>query len=81
MCLFSFNATLKDSSHLAQPLRKVSDSCICLFYIKLSSVLCMFFSVRNGGGRGNLHKTALVLQFVIFLIIIFYRRCETVQGL
>lgn len=34
-----------------------------------------------GGGKGNLHKTVLVLQFVIFLIIIFYHRCETVQGL
>lgn len=47
MCFF--NATLKNYSCLAQPLRKVSDSCICLFYIKLSNVLCMFFSVRNGG--------------------------------
>lgn len=53
MCFF--NATLKDSPRLAQPLREVSDSCICLFYIKLSNVLYMFFSVRNGGREGNLH--------------------------
>lgn len=50
-----FNETLKDSSCLAQPLRKVSNSYICLFYIKLSNVFCMFFSVRNGGGAGDLH--------------------------
>lgn len=47
-----FNETLKDSSCLAQPLRKVSNSYICLFYIKLYNVLCMFFSVRNKGGVG-----------------------------
>lgn len=52
MCFF-FNATLKESSRLAQPLKKVSDSCICLFYIKLSNVLCMFFSVRNAGREGK----------------------------
>lgn len=50
-----FNETLKDSPCLAQPLRKVSNSYICLFYIKLSNVFCMFFSVRNGGGAGDLH--------------------------
>lgn len=73
-----FNETLKDSSCLAQPLRKVSNSYICLFYIKLYNVLCMFFSVRNKGGVGNLHINVLVLQFVTFF---FFLNCEAVQGL
>lgn len=55
MWFFFFYETLKENSRLAQPLRKVSDSCICLFYIKLSNVLCMFFLYVMGGGTGNLH--------------------------